>query len=86
MMTNIHYGTFLFFGSWLAIAMVFVFFLMPETKGLSLEEMDILFGTPGTAINKRRKADNVIAAQREAEQAVGGEIDKETAMKIEDKV
>ncbi|OTB01160.1 hypothetical protein M426DRAFT_64584 [Hypoxylon sp. CI-4A] len=70
MMTNITYGTFLFFGCFLVVGMLVVFFLMPETKGLSLEDMDILFSIEGSAVTQRRKADEIIATQRAAENVV----------------
>lgn len=74
MMTNITYGTFLFFAASVVVGLVIVYFLMPETKGLSLEEMDILYDIPSViAINQRKKADAIIAAQRE----VGGLVDRE---------
>lgn len=74
MMTNITYGTFLFFACSVVVGLVIVIFLMPETKGLSLEEMDILFNVPGVlAINQRKKANAIIAEQREAERIVGAE-------------
>lgn len=49
MITHLTYGTYIFFGliTFLGAAFIFVFF--PETKGLSLEEMDILFGSAGAA-------------------------------------
>ncbi|KAI0020807.1 general substrate transporter [Xylariomycetidae sp. FL0641] len=40
------YGTYLIFGSFGVIMFFFVWFLIPETKGLSLEKMDELFGAP----------------------------------------
>lgn len=43
MMDSIGYGTFLFFASVATLAQVWVFFCVPETKGLTLEEMDKLF-------------------------------------------
>ncbi|KXL44056.1 hypothetical protein M433DRAFT_73491 [Acidomyces richmondensis BFW] len=74
MMTNITYGTFLFFAASVVVGLFIVYFLMPETKGLSLEEMDILYDIPSViAINQRKKADAIIAAQRE----VGGLVDSE---------
>jgi hypothetical protein len=83
MMINIKYGTFLFFGCSLVVGIFVVFFLMPETKGLALEEMDILFNIEGLAYNKRRKADEIIAAQRNAEGVVGGDKDKDTPDYVE---
>ncbi|KAI0127107.1 general substrate transporter [Xylariales sp. AK1849] len=38
------YGTYLIFGSFGVIMFFFVWFFIPETKGLSLEQMDHLFG------------------------------------------
>lgn len=38
------YGTFLIYGSFCFGMFFFVWFLVPETKGLSLEKMDDLFG------------------------------------------
>jgi hypothetical protein len=39
----------IFFGVVTVIGVLFVFFLVPETKGRSLEEMDELFGEVGFA-------------------------------------
>lgn len=41
---NHGYGTYLIFGSFAFSMFVFVWFFVPETKGLSLEAMDALFG------------------------------------------
>lgn len=38
------YGTYLIFGSFCFSMFVFVWFFVPETKGVSLEHMDELFG------------------------------------------
>lgn len=38
------YGMFFMFGSFCFLMGVFVYFFVPETKGLSLEKMDELFG------------------------------------------
>ncbi|KAH3943884.1 hypothetical protein HBI56_045600 [Parastagonospora nodorum] len=47
MVTNIGYGTYFVFATCLTLSIVFVYFFVPETKGLSLEEIDILFGGSG---------------------------------------
>lgn len=47
MLTNIEYGTYFVFAACLTLAVPFVYFIVPETKGLSLEDMDALFGVPG---------------------------------------
>lgn len=42
-------GTFIFFGVVTTIGIAYVYFLVPETKGRTLEEMDEIFGTTGIA-------------------------------------
>lgn len=42
-------GMFFMFGSFDILMGLFVFFFVPETKGLSLEKMDELFGMNETA-------------------------------------
>ena len=42
-------GTFIFFGCVTTVAIFYVIFFVPETKGRTLEEMDELFGTTGMA-------------------------------------
>jgi len=49
MLNNIGYGTFLFFGAFSLLGGLFILFCVPETKGLSLEEMDDVFGSAGIA-------------------------------------
>ncbi|KKA27750.1 hypothetical protein TD95_001289 [Thielaviopsis punctulata] len=44
-MGEMGYGMFFMFGSFSFCMGIFVFFFIPETKGLSLEKMDELFGT-----------------------------------------
>ncbi|KAJ5985702.1 hypothetical protein N7499_008007 [Penicillium canescens] len=44
-----NFGAFIFFGCITSIAVVYVIFLVPETKGRTLEEMDELFGSTGMA-------------------------------------
>ncbi|KAI1140085.1 general substrate transporter [Hypoxylon sp. FL0543] len=83
MMTNITYGTFLFFGGFLLVGTIVVFLLMPETKGLSLEDMDILFNIKGLAMTQRKKADEIIGSQRAAENAIDLEKKTEHALHIE---
>lgn len=42
------YGMFFLFGSFCFLMGIFVYFFVPETKGLSLEKMDELFGVTET--------------------------------------
>ncbi|KAI1761061.1 general substrate transporter [Hypoxylon sp. FL1150] len=70
MIKNITYGTFIFFGASLVVGIVVVFLFVPETRGFSLEDMDILFNVKGLAATQRKKADEIIASQRAAENLV----------------
>nr|CAI6331998.1 unnamed protein product [Periconia digitata] len=46
MISDLGYGAYFFFSSILVCMGVWAFFFVPETKGISLEEMDILFAKP----------------------------------------
>ena len=49
MIKHLKYGTFIFFGLLTFGGVLFVWFVVPETKRLSLEEMDVIFGAQGVA-------------------------------------
>ncbi|CAE6427073.1 unnamed protein product [Rhizoctonia solani] len=56
MMEHITYGTFIFFGLFSLMGGAFIHFMVPETKGLTLEEMDLAFGdSSGTAAADRER-------------------------------
>lgn len=46
MITDLGYGTYFFFATLMVLMGAWAFFFIPETKGLSLEDMDRLFGVP----------------------------------------
>ncbi|KAM5386605.1 hypothetical protein ACJZ2D_000568 [Fusarium nematophilum] len=77
MIQGISYGTFLFFGSMTVLAFVFVFVCVPETKGVSLEDMDLLWEkTKGLAHTKRKQFDELVIArnqERANEKVANGE-------------
>lgn len=43
MIESLGFGTYVFFGVWCLIAGVFGYFLVPETAGKTLEQMDEVF-------------------------------------------
>ncbi|KAL1843984.1 hypothetical protein VTJ49DRAFT_6388 [Mycothermus thermophilus] len=49
MLEAIPYGTYIIFGLLTYLGAAFIWFLVPETKRLTLEEMDVVFGSEGTA-------------------------------------
>ncbi|CAO2657234.1 Nn.00g033600.m01.CDS01 [Neocucurbitaria sp. VM-36] len=55
MLEHMKYGTYIFFGLLTFLGAAFIYFYFPETKGLSLEEMDILFGSVGTAEREKER-------------------------------
>jgi len=60
MMEHITYGTFIFFGLFSLMGGAFIHFFVPETKGLTLEEMDLAFGdSSGTAAADRQRMEDI---------------------------
>jgi hypothetical protein len=60
MVASMNYGTFIFFGIICFLAAGFIFFMVPETKGLTLEEMDEVFGDEaGNAADDRARLDRI---------------------------
>ncbi|KAI9035889.1 uncharacterized protein KD926_002643 [Aspergillus affinis] len=55
MFASITYGTFIFFGTMTVIGGIYVYLLVPKTKGVALEDMDYLFGGKGLALQKMRR-------------------------------
>lgn len=49
MITGIKYGTFILFGLLIILGAGFIWFFVPETSRLTLEEMDLVFGSSGVA-------------------------------------
>lgn len=49
MLKHLSYGTFIFFGLMTFGGVLFVWLVVPETKRLTLEEMDTLFGSKDVA-------------------------------------
>lgn len=40
--TSFGYGTWFFFACWMLLATIWAFFLLPETKGLTLDQIDVI--------------------------------------------
>jgi hypothetical protein len=65
MMEIIKWGTFIFFAVFIIVGIFFAYFLVPETARLTLEDMDILFSTRGSARHKRRAVDAMLQHRRQ---------------------
>lgn len=57
-------GMFFMFGSFCVLMGTFVWFFVPETKGLSLEKMDDLFGVAALADKKEADTEKEAAQPR----------------------
>ena len=53
MFAKMTYGVYFFFASLMLCSVVFVWFLIPETKGIPLEAMDRLFELPPRKAHKQ---------------------------------
>lgn len=69
------FGVYMFFASLMLCAAVFVFFLVPETKGIPLEAMDRLFsgGIPARRAHKAILAELRMEEQEFRRNSVSGE-------------
>ena len=69
MFTTMEYGVYFFFASLMLCSIVFVWFLVPETKGVPLENMERVF-----EIRPVRKAHAVVVRElRDGAKRKGGE-------------
>jgi sugar porter (SP) family MFS transporter len=60
MQKHLGFGTFVFFGAFSLLGGLFVLFFVPETKGISLEEMEEVFGsTTGIALEDQSRLDAI---------------------------
>ncbi|KAF5550682.1 mfs quinate transporter [Fusarium mexicanum] len=75
MVIGITYGTFLFFGACTVLAIIFAWLFIPETKGVQLEDMDLLFG-PDVPILASQARDNYLQGigARALEERDGGKM------------
>jgi hypothetical protein len=63
LLENTHnWGAFIFFAGWCFIALCYVFLMVPETSGLSVEEIDEIFKGPWLTAYKRGLGTSVLPA------------------------
>lgn len=68
MIQNIGFGTYIFFAVFCAIALVWVYFLVPETNGRTLEQMDSVFKDKSTEEELARRSRIEAEMMREAQE------------------
>lgn len=56
MISNISYGTYFVFAACTTLSIPFVWLVIPETKGLKLEEVDVLFNGRGLVPRRRGRS------------------------------
>lgn len=73
MIAAMHYGIYFFFACIALLSIPYVFFLVPETKGIALEDMDQLFDTsvPAYRAHKKVIAEARIHSERQIHEAHG---------------
>jgi len=54
MLEKLKFGTFVFFGAFCLLMFLWVWFLVPETRNKTLEEMDMIFGDHSGQEDMRR--------------------------------
>jgi len=60
MLDKLGFGTFVFFGAFSLLGGLFILFFVPETKGVTLEEMEDVFGsTDGIAVEDQARLDAI---------------------------
>lgn len=71
MIESAGFGTYVFFAFWCGLAGIWAYYLVPETKGKTLEEMDEIFGD-ANGINEKEimKAASENARRRSSVTAV----------------
>lgn len=66
---SLGFGVWFFFACWMLLATTWAFFLLPETKGLTLDQIDTLFGYIG---DRRTAAETSASAKNSMDKPVKG--------------
>ncbi|KAE8154424.1 general substrate transporter [Aspergillus avenaceus] len=86
MMSNIKYGTYFVFASFLTVAVPFVWWMVPETKGMKLEEVDDLFYNQSLWKRRRgfsRTKDRHTVSHRDSKKVEVSEVEDVEKAKVE---
>ncbi|CUM65878.1 uncharacterized protein PRCAT00003528001 [Priceomyces carsonii] len=69
MLEHMKWGTYIFFAAFAIVAFFFTWFIIPETKGVPLEEMDKVFGDRDALEEKKTIVQSNVAVRLESEKA-----------------
>lgn len=64
MISSVGFGTFYIFGSFVVCGMVYVYFFVPETRGVALEHMQVAFGYPDTVADAEGDRSHGVVADK----------------------
>jgi hypothetical protein len=78
MLTTIKWGTYIFFAAFCLLAFASTYFFIPETRGKTLEDMDLVFGD--TEAYEEKERIRGIEAQLRGVHIDGTENEKEMAL------
>ncbi|KAF4784119.1 hexose carrier protein [Colletotrichum scovillei] len=73
MMDKLGFGTYVFFGAWCFLSSVWAFFLVPETKGRTLEQMDEVFKDTSAQEEKDIIRQQILAQRAQPQTGAGVE-------------
>jgi len=83
MLEHLTWGTYIFFAAFAIMALIFTYYFVPETRGKSLEDMDVIFGD--TAAHEEKVRLFNIASEL-SENLVDGKKKESLAEQVEMKV
>ncbi|GES65354.1 MFS monosaccharide transporter [Aspergillus terreus] len=72
MLDSITWGTYIFFAAFCLLALAFTFFCIPETRGKTLEDMDLIFGDTAAHEEKQRIVQIEAELRRTASEGADG--------------
>jgi hypothetical protein len=81
LLEKITYGTYILFGLLTLLGAAFIWFFVPETKRLTLEEMDVIFGG-GTALKDQERMAEINHEIGLAALTNDGVVSEEEGMKV----
>lgn len=83
MIASIKYGTFYFFGACTIVALAFAYLFVPETKGVPLEDMGVLFGEDVSVFAKKAEKNYLEFRQAESGAAAEARLEKQDNLHVE---